>query len=87
MTNGHERQQPPNFCPHPADLSVPPAWQGRSVAGPKLRLVNMAAFVELTVRTDMFTANAVRMQPTLLSWRSNVIGRSVGLSVVNSVSR
>ena len=39
---------------------MPPAWQGRSVAGPKLRLVNMAAFVELTAPVDMFSANAVR---------------------------
>ena len=47
-------------CVHPADLSVPPAWQGRSVAGPKLRLVNMSAFVDFTVPAEMFTANTVR---------------------------
>jgi len=50
---------------HPADLSVcvPPAWQGRSVAGPKLRLVNMAAFVDFTLPTtaDLLNNNAVRL--------------------------
>lgn len=30
----------------PADMTLPPSWQGRSVAGPKLRLVEMSAFVE-----------------------------------------
>ena len=58
------QQQSTGFCPHRAALSVPPAWQGRSVAGPKLRLVNMAAFVEFAVpaaTADMFTTNAVRM--------------------------
>ena len=54
------QQQSSSFVVHPADLSMPPAWQGRSVAGPKLRLVNMAAFVEFAVPpADMLTANAV----------------------------
>lgn len=30
----------------PADMTLPPSWQGRSVAGPKLRLVEMSAFIE-----------------------------------------
>ena len=59
----HQQQQSgavASCCVHPADLSVPPAWQGRSVAGPKLRLVNMSAFVDFTVPAEMFTANTVR---------------------------
>ena len=48
-----------------ADLSVPPPWQGRSVAGPKLRLVNMSAFVDFTVpAADMFSPNTVRVEYT-----------------------
>ena len=58
-TDRYQPQHESNYCVHPADLSVPPAWQGRSVAGPKLRLVHMAAFVEFTVPADMFTAIAV----------------------------
>jgi len=61
LTDGHHHQQQTSFCPHPADLTVPPAWQGRSIAGPKLRLVNMTAFVELPVLPNIFTANAVRI--------------------------
>ena len=61
--NLHQQHQQlqSSFSAHPADLSIPPAWQGRSVAGPKLRLVNMAAFVEFTLPVDMFTDNAVRI--------------------------
>ena len=29
--------------------SMPPAWQGRSIAGPKLRLVEFTAFLEQTL--------------------------------------
>jgi len=36
----------------PTDLSLPPAWQGRSVAGPKLRLVEMLAYAERGCQYD-----------------------------------
>ena len=63
LTDCQQHQQlTPGFTVHPADLSVPPAWQGRSVAGPKLRLVNMAAYVDFTLpAADMFNNNAVRL--------------------------
>lgn len=32
--------------------SMPPAWQGRSIAGPKLRLVEFTAFLEQTRDPD-----------------------------------
>jgi hypothetical protein len=40
----------------PADLSLPPAWQGRSAAGPKLRLVEMLAYAE---QGNYFDPNSV----------------------------
>jgi hypothetical protein len=44
----------------PTDLSLPPAWQGRSVAGPKLRLVEMLAYAE---RGCPYDPNSVRKAP------------------------
>lgn len=37
----------------PAEPTPPPAWQGRSIAGPKLRLVEFSAFVEQPQESDV----------------------------------
>ena len=40
----------------PAEPTPPPAWQGRSIAGPKLRLVEFSAFVEQPQESDVVSS-------------------------------
>lgn len=50
----------------PVEPAPPPPWQGRSIAGPKLRLVEFSAFVEQPQESDVVSSLILQLFLDLL---------------------